>query len=83
MSERLALTLWPEWAYAVAHLGKDVENRSWPPPQTVIRKRIAIHGGASIGGGSSTKAGFARFCLPAPSADQWESGRTRKSGHPL
>ena len=59
MSERLALTLWPEWAYAVAHLGKDVENRSWPPPQTVNRKRIAIHGGASIGGGSSTKAGFA------------------------
>ena len=22
-----ALTLWPEWAWAVCHLGKDVENR--------------------------------------------------------
>lgn len=59
MSDRLALTLWPEWAYAVAHLGKDVENRSWPPPQNMIRKRIAIHGGASIGGRSTTKTGFA------------------------
>lgn len=59
MSDRLALTLWPEWAYAVAHLGKDVENRSWPPPQNMIRKRIAIHGGASIGGRATTKTGFA------------------------
>lgn len=28
----LGLTLYPEWAYAVAHLGKDVENREWSRP---------------------------------------------------
>ena len=24
-----ALTIWPEWAYAITHLGKDGENRTW------------------------------------------------------
>lgn len=28
-----ALTLWPEWAYAVCHLGKNIENRQWVPPR--------------------------------------------------
>lgn len=45
-----ALTLWPEWAWAIAHMGKDVENRTWPPPQYIIGKRIAIHAGKYIGG---------------------------------
>jgi len=27
-----AITLWPEWAWAIVHLGKDVENRSWVIP---------------------------------------------------
>jgi len=65
MSDRVALTLWPEWAYAVAHLGKDVENRSWAPPPYVFRKRIAIHGGSSIGGRSSAKTGFALTAVRA------------------
>jgi hypothetical protein len=46
----LAITLWPEWAWAIAHFGKDVENRSWPPPPFIIGKRIAIHAGKHIGG---------------------------------
>lgn len=45
-----ALTLWPEWAFAIAHLGKDVENRTWTPPKALIGQRIAIHAGAYIGG---------------------------------
>lgn len=45
-----AITLWPEWAHAVAHLGKDVENRCWPPPRWLVGKRIAIHAGAHVGG---------------------------------
>ena len=45
-----ALTLWPEWAYAIAHLGKDVENRSWRPPAWLIGRRLAIHAGADLGG---------------------------------
>jgi hypothetical protein len=40
-----ALTLHAPWAYAVAHLEKRVENRSQPPPRTVLGKRIAIHAG--------------------------------------
>ncbi len=46
----LALTLWPEWAHAVAFLGKRIENRDWPPPDTLIGQRLAIHAGAAIGG---------------------------------
>jgi hypothetical protein len=40
-----ALTLHAPWAYAVAHLGKRVENRTRPPPVTIRGKRIAIHAG--------------------------------------
>ena len=45
-----ALTLWPEWAVAVAHLGKDVENRKWAPTASHFGTRIAIHSGIEIGG---------------------------------
>ena len=40
----MAVTLHRPWAYAVAELGKDVENRSWPctlPPGALL----AIHAG--------------------------------------
>lgn len=40
-----ALTLWPEWAYAVAHLGKDGENRTWPLWESMIGVPFAIHAG--------------------------------------
>lgn len=39
-----AITLHRPWAYAVAHLGKRVENRSWPCPLPVS-SLIAIHAG--------------------------------------
>ncbi len=52
---RPALTLHPEWAYAVAVLGKRLENRTWPPPDRLIGKRLAIHGGAAVGGRSHGK----------------------------
>lgn len=44
-----ALTLWPEWAWAIATLDKRVENRGWMhrlPPGSLL----AIHAGAAIGG---------------------------------
>lgn len=44
------LTLWPEWAYAIVHYGKPVENRSWPPPKILEGKWIGIHAGKKIGG---------------------------------
>lgn len=58
-TQRLAITLWPEWAYAVAHLGKNIENRTWEPPDGLLGQMIAIHGGVSIGGRASKKPGFA------------------------
>lgn len=51
-----ALTLWPEWAYAIAHLRKNVENRSWRPPAWLVGQRLAIHAGANIGGRAGRRA---------------------------
>lgn len=48
------LTLWPEWAFAICHLGKRVENRSLPFSEQIARRVgdgwLAIHAGKSIGG---------------------------------
>lgn len=46
------LTLWPEWLPAFLYMGKRVENRGCRPPASLIGQRLALHGGASIGGGS-------------------------------
>lgn len=51
-----ALTLWPEWAWAVAHLGKDVENRGWAPPSYILGQWIAIHAGKNVGGRTGPRA---------------------------
>ena len=48
-----ALTLWPEWAYAVHHLGKRVENRTWAIP---VGQWFALHAGAHVGGRASKAA---------------------------
>lgn len=40
-----AVTLWQPWAWAVAHAGKDVENRGWPAPPKAVGKPLAIHAG--------------------------------------
>jgi len=47
--EMKALTLWPEWAWAIIHLGKDVENRTWHPPKNILGQRIALHAGRKVG----------------------------------
>lgn len=39
-----AITLSPEWAHAVAHFGKDIENRTWWPPKHYTGD-LAIHAG--------------------------------------
>lgn len=51
-----AITIWPEWAWAICYLGKPVENRTWSPPKGMIGQRIAIHAGASIGGVKTEQA---------------------------
>jgi hypothetical protein len=40
-----ALTLIQPWATAIACWGKDVENRSWAPPTSLLGQRFAIHAG--------------------------------------
>mgnify|MGYP003522317705 CR=1 FL=1 len=41
-----ALTLWPEWAWAICHLGKNVENRSLVIPPGLY----CLHAGARFCG---------------------------------
>jgi hypothetical protein len=40
-----ALTLQRPWGFAIARLGKRIENRTWCPPAHLIGERIAIHNG--------------------------------------
>lgn len=46
-ADLLALTLWPEWAWAIHHLDKRVENRGWPIPGG---SWYALHAGKNVGG---------------------------------
>ena len=64
-----ALTLWPEWAYAIAHLGKRVENRTWEPPASLIGQRIAIHAGKHVGGRAGAPAMFEGACALIDTAE--------------
>lgn len=38
-------TLWRPWSHAVAHLGKRIENRDYPPPVWMVGHHLAIHAG--------------------------------------
>lgn len=40
-----ALSVRQPWAHAIVHLGKDIENRTWP---TYLRERVAIHASGSM-----------------------------------
>jgi hypothetical protein len=57
----VALTLWPEWAWAITHLDKDMENRG----RDLVRGdrrlratggRLWIHAGKTVGGGELSYA---------------------------
>lgn len=54
----LALTLWPEWAWAVCNLGKRVENRLWKPSERQLApgEVFAIHAGKHWGGRAGVAA---------------------------
>lgn len=41
-----ALTIHQPWAGAIAHHGKHVENRVWPPSPAAVGQRLLIHAGA-------------------------------------
>lgn len=42
------LTVRQPFACCIAHLGKDVENRSWAPPGYLIGGHLAIHAGRTV-----------------------------------
>lgn len=46
-----ALTLHPQWAFAIANLDKRVENRPWKPAQKHVGTYLAIHAGRWPRGG--------------------------------
>ena len=41
-----ALSIKQPWLYAIMHLGKQIENRDWRPPDWIIGERIALHASA-------------------------------------
>jgi ASCH domain len=41
----LTLSIQQPWAWAICHLGKDVENRSWP---TKFRGQFLVHAGKRV-----------------------------------
>lgn len=45
-----AITIYPEWVWAMVALGKRVENRPYPTPSTIVGEWTAIHAGAHLGG---------------------------------
>jgi len=59
-----ALTLWQPWSYAIARLGKRIENRTWMPPVSAIGTRIAIHAGKRLDQEAVGALGE-RFQMPA------------------
>ena len=38
-----ALSLWRPWPWCFFHAGKRIENRSWPPPKSIIGQWVAMH----------------------------------------
>lgn len=45
-----ALTLHGIHAWSIVYGGKDIENRTWVPPDRLVGQRIAIHAGLTVGG---------------------------------
>lgn len=42
-ADMMAISVWQPWAWLVPRGHKTIETRSWPAPQALIGKRIAIH----------------------------------------
>lgn len=51
-----ALTIFPEYVWAIMFLDKDREYRSYHPPKALIGSRLAIQAGAYIGGRKGMQA---------------------------
>ncbi len=74
----LALTLKHPWAYAIAHCGKRIENRSWKPRFSSLSKGdwFCIHGGRKPTGAAiidmmAEVEGIAEFLTPEGEQPDW------------
>lgn len=47
-----AITIYPEWVFAITYLGKNAENRPWDPTRRglAVGERFALHAGKYVGG---------------------------------
>ena len=60
----IALSVQQPWAYAILHLGKNVENRSWLLPSKHLGVPILLHTGKNIDKGAYDALIHAGFQLP-------------------
>lgn len=60
-----ALTLRQPWAWAVAHAGKRIENRTWRPPASLVGSWFLIHAGKALD--SAAVASLAERGIVVPS----------------
>jgi hypothetical protein len=76
MPEVRALTLRQPWAWAVAHAGKDVENRTWG---TSWRGLLGIHAGTTLDehGSHDFRIGVCRRLLGLPTGRHWPADEPR------
>lgn len=51
-----ALTLHRPWSMLIMKYGKNIENRSWKPPVSLIGHRLAIHAGQKVDGEGIVRA---------------------------
>jgi hypothetical protein len=51
-----ALTLHRPWPMLIMKHGKNIENRSWKPPLSLIGHRLAIHAGQKVDGAGIVRA---------------------------
>ena len=80
VADRLrALTLWPEWAWAIVNLDKRIENRDWMIP---VGEWFALHAGKSVGGRpglSAEREGVKDVCVMSRSTG-WTPSFTGEMG---
>ena len=43
-----AISIMQPWAYAIFHLGKDCENRSWKIPPQYVGRPVLVHAGKKL-----------------------------------
>lgn len=68
-----AISVKQPWCYAILHLGKNIENRTWPLPKRFLHRTILLHSGKTLDESAyhwlSLEAGY-----PLPPASELQTG---------